>query len=150
MHRLHLPLSGRALATQAQVSEATIRNWRTKHGLARDARNKTTISQLLEFCDNNTQLPATDRVRGRLSAGPPARAALPIRAHAGDGRGALEDDPEILRGVARAARNAAQDHLEALVTSTRAHLAVLELLQASYTEIDAVLIDITTPSIPNN
>lgn len=144
------PLSGHELARRAGVSEPTVRYWRRKHGLVSDDRGRTTPRSLAEFArEHRSHLPKTDAVLRRLSSASPASEEEPPEKNQHDAP-QVEIDMEQLRSVARAARNAARDHLDALVLTARSHLAVLELLQRSYTEVDDVLVAFTAPATPND
>jgi hypothetical protein len=158
------PLSGHQLAQRAGLPEPTLRYWRTKHGLPTDHRGRATLRNLLTFArEHQHHLPKSDGLLRRFAAVTTSAAEVQpdTRTTPEEPRRTAPDeainreainreaaDVEHLQSVARAARNAARDHLEALITATRANLTVLELLQSSYTELDDVLVTFTAPATP--
>lgn len=137
------PISGRALADAAAVNETVLRTWRRDHGLPADGRKRTSYAQLLDFClAHQDQLPAARRIvdRDRRRAACPPQPAPQA--------GARRDDSA--RWAARAARNAATEHLDALIEATRSHLQVLEHMRTAYREVDSVLVELTAPQHLND
>lgn len=143
-------LSGHELARRAAVSEPTIRTWRTKRGLPH-TNHLGSYNDLLSWCAEQTF--------------PGCRKILAREAEAGDrtprpgappGRGASlgvdldAADLETLRHVARAARNSARDHLDALVAAAEAHAEILRHLRDAYAEVDDVLVTVTAPTHPHD
>lgn len=129
-------MSRRAVAGRLGISEGTIGNWRAQ-GLEADAAGLYTIDAVLGFCEKHPELSAARRALLHNSAQSVGDTATPRHA-------------EATRMVARAARRAAVDHLNALVVAARAHLEILEQLQLAYKEIDDALVELTAPATLND
>ena len=166
---LDTELTAAALAAEAQISPATLGNWRSRteplaHVVTSDGQVRFTWRQLLEFCERNPGLRAVDKVRRHA---PGQAAAARPAAHG--------DDVESLRSIARDARAAAAAHLEALVAAARQaeeterrhleatvatarhaeemarrHREQLEQMAAAYRALDGSLIQLTSSRTPHD